>query len=168
MTTPHTMAAQHQRTIILRPGMLLEVAAHTTAHIGEALSVADTLTEGEELLRIIRIIARHRHMAPPNSRTALLCSTSQTCLLKPLAPRVLQLLGQRRCRTLIRDRIVHRQQSPSNFVQLSHRQVPRAISTPQDLPRCDTSNFSFRNMYSPRLPSSPRPEQTSALQALAL
>jgi hypothetical protein len=45
--------------------------------------------------------------------------------------------------------------------------TPNNLDAP-GLQRRDTSNFYSRNMHSPRLPSSSRSEQASALQALAL
>lgn len=120
--------------------MPLEVAAHTTTHTEEDYSVEGMRT-GEEPLHTIRITAHHHHhMAPLSSRTALLCSTSQTCLLKPQVPRAFRLPVQRRCRVFTRDRTVHHLRNPSSSAQLSHRQVPQTISTPHVLPLHEPSN----------------------------
>lgn len=131
------MAMQRQRTVATPLHMPLEVAAHTVAHPGEGHSVEAMRTEGEELLHTIRISARHRLMAQPNSRTVPLCSKKLTCLLKRQEPKVCRHLGPPRCRTLTRDKTAH-PQNLNSFAQLSHRQVPQILSKPQDLPRRDT------------------------------
>jgi hypothetical protein len=140
MAIPHTMTAQHRRTTVSRLDSRPEAVAHTATHTEEDHSAEDMRTGDEELLRTIRISARHRPKVPPNSRTAPSSSTSRTRPLKPQAPRALRRLGQRRCRLLTRDKTAHRRK-PNSFAQLSHRQVPQTISTSQDCLLRDTSNF---------------------------